>query len=99
MARYLLTHHVKVNYMSQDDLIDDWGGLRRRCTAETQWRRSLYAAASERLYCEWEAPSPEAIRACFLPEELEMAPIERLEEVVFLDPAWLDENGERKTAR
>jgi len=93
MTKYLLTHHVKHIYESQDDLVEDWRGLRRRCTAETRWLSSLYAAASQRLYCEWEAGSPEAIRACFLPEELEMAPIERLDEVVFLDPAWLDESG------
>jgi len=93
MTRYLLTHQVKRMYPSQDDLVNDWKGLRRRGTTETRWQRSLYSAATKRLYCEWEAPSPEAIRACFLPEELEMAPIERVEEVVFLDPAWLDESG------
>jgi len=92
MARYLLTHHVKRIYPTQDDLINDWKGLRRRCPPDTQWRSSLYAAATERFYCEWEAPSPEAIRACFLPEELEMVPIEKIEEVVFVDPAWLDES-------
>jgi hypothetical protein len=54
---------------------------------------SWWAAGSSTLYCEWEAVSPEAIRACFLPVELEMAPIERVEEVVALDPTWLDEAG------
>ncbi len=93
MTRYLLTHQVRRMYPSQDELVNDWRGLRRRCTPDTRWQSSLYSAATRRLYCEWEAQSPEAIRACFLTEELEMAPIERLEEVVFLDPAWLDENG------
>jgi len=90
MARYLLTHHVKRIYPSQEDLVNDWKGLRGRNTGETRWLSSLYAAASQRLYCDWEAPSADAIRACFLPQELEMAPIEKIEEVVFLDPAWLD---------
>jgi hypothetical protein len=93
MPRYLLTHHIKRLYPSQDELVNDWKGLRNRGTPETRWESSLYAAASQRLYCEWEAPSVEAIRACFLPHELEMAPIERVEEVVSLDPAWLDEDG------
>jgi len=90
MGKFLLTHYVKRIYASQEDLVEDWRSLRRRCTDDTCWLRSLYAAGAERLYCEWEAPSADAIRACFLPEELEMAPIERVEEVVFIDPAWLD---------
>ena len=91
MSRYLVSHRITRIYASQDDLINDWRGLRQRSSAEARWVSSLYAAASERLYCEWEAPSHEAIRACFLPVELEMAPIERVDEVVAIDPAWLDE--------
>jgi hypothetical protein len=93
MARYLVIHHIKRIYASQDDLVNDWRGLRQRTDAGAQWVGSWYAAGSERLYCEWEAQSPEAIRACFLPVELEMAPIEKVEEVVAIDPAWLDEAG------
>ena len=91
MTRYLVLHRVQTLYATQDDLLKDWRALRRRALAEPRWRTSLYAAASGRLYCEWEASSPEAIQACFLPAELEMAPIERIEEVVAIDPAWLDE--------
>jgi hypothetical protein len=80
-------------YTSQDDLVNDWRGLRQRTHSGARWVGSWYAAASERLYCEWEAQSPEAIRTCFLPVELEMAPIEKVEEVVAIDPAWLDDAG------
>ena len=93
MNRYLVSHHVKRIYASQDDLVNDWRGLRQRTHAGARWVRSWYAAGSERLYCEWEALSPEVIYACFLPIELEMAPIEKVEEVVAIDPAWLDEAG------
>ena len=93
MNRYLVTHHIKRIYASQDDLVNDWRGLRKRTHAEALWVRSWYAAAGERLYCEWEAQSPGTIRACFLPVELEMAPIEKVEDVVAIDPAWLDEAG------
>ncbi|HMK09126.1 MAG TPA: nickel-binding protein [Anaerolineales bacterium] len=90
MARYLIIHHVKRIYASQDELVNDWRGLRKRTTDDARWLTSWYAAPSERLYCEWEAASPQAIRSCFLPAELEMAPIEKAEEVVVIDPAWLD---------
>ena len=91
MPLYLVRHRIRSLYASQDDLLKDWRALRQRARAEPRWKRSFYAAASERLTCEWEASSPEAIRACFLPAELEMAPIEEVEEVVAIDPAWLDE--------
>jgi hypothetical protein len=90
MTRYLVSHRVKRIYASQDDLVNDWKGLRQRTHAEARWLASWWAAPTARLYCEWEAVSPEAIRACFQPAELEMAPIERIEEVVAIDPAWLD---------
>jgi hypothetical protein len=91
MTQYLVRHRVQSLYASQDDLLKDWRALRRRALAEARWLSSLYAAASGRLYCVWESSSPEAILACFLPAELEMAPIEKVEEVVTIDPAWLDE--------
>lgn len=90
MSRFLVTHNVKRIYETQDALIEDWRGLRRRANDDPRWLRSLYAAPGRRLYCEWEAESVEAIRACFEPAELEMAPILEVEEVVLLDPTWLD---------
>lgn len=90
MARFLVTHRVRRIYESQDSLIEDWRGLRLRSLGAARWLRSLYSASSQRLYCEWEADDVQAIQACFVPEELKMAPIEGIEEVVFLDPVWLD---------
>jgi hypothetical protein len=95
MTRYLVTHTVKEIYESQERLIEGWRGLRQRCGPTAQWLRSLYAPAAGRLFCEWEADSPESVRACFRSEELEMAPIERIDEVAFLDPVWLDEDAAR----
>lgn len=90
MTRYLVSHHVKRIYTSQDELVDDWRGLRKRTHGDARWLSSWDAAGTERLYCELEAQSQEAIRGCFLAGELEMAPIEKIEEVVAIDPAWLD---------
>ena len=97
MTRYLVSHDVKRIYSTQDELVSDWRGLRRRTNPEARWLASWWAASTRRLYCEWEAASAEAIRACFLPVELEMAPIDRVEEVVAIDPGWLDETDEAQS--
>jgi hypothetical protein len=93
MPRYLVRHRVTRLYASQDELIADWAGLSRRTHPGARWLNSWWAAGTAALTCEWEAESPDAIRACFLAPELEMAPIEQVEEVVALDPSWLDEAG------
>ena len=90
MARFLVAHEVVSMYEDQDDWVRDWSGLRRRSKGEARWLASWYAAESNRLYCEWEAPSPEAIAACFTAVERQMAPIVSIEEVVHMDPVWLD---------
>lgn len=90
MPRFLVIHRIRRIYESQDALIEDWRGLRQRSLGDARWLRSLYCASTQKLYCEWEAEGPEAIRACLAPKELEMAPIEGIEEAAFLDPAWLD---------
>jgi hypothetical protein len=93
MTRYLVRHRVTGIYTSQDELVNDWRGLRQRTHAKAQWVRSWWSAPSSRLYCEWEAESEGEIRACFLPSELEMAPIEQVDEVVAIDPSWFDDSG------
>lgn len=90
MPRFLLTHKVKRTYETQDEWVEDWRGLRQRARTDPCWLRSWYAASSRKLYCEWEAETIDSIRACLGPEELEKAPIEEVEEVAFLDAAWLD---------
>ena len=69
----------------------DWEGLKRRSVDATdvEWVSSWYAAGSNRLYCLWEAPDPQAIRACFVEVELKKAPIREVDEVAHVDPAWL----------
>jgi hypothetical protein len=93
MGRYLATHRVTSIFTSQDEWLKDWSTLRQRAQAHPgspRWLLSYYAAESGKLYCEWEAASKEEIRACFTDKELEMAPFESMEEIVRIDPAWLD---------
>ena len=90
MTRFLVAHEIASMYETQEDWVRDWAGLRRRSQGEARWLASWYAAESNRLYCEWEAPSREAIAACFTPVENRMAPIVSFEEVVHMDPVWLD---------
>ena len=90
MARFLVAHEVASMYEAQEDWVRDWAGLRRRSQGEARWLASWYAAESNRLYCEWEAPSREAIADCFTAVERQMAPIVSIEEVIHVDPVWLD---------
>lgn len=93
MSRFLVTHGIESMYTSQDEWVEDWKGLRSRTNGEggARWLRSWYSAQSNRLYCEWESEEEGAIRSCFTEEELTRAPILSVDEVVFMDPVWLDE--------
>ncbi|OGT27347.1 MAG: hypothetical protein A2Z17_03400 [Gammaproteobacteria bacterium RBG_16_66_13] len=90
MPRYLLAHNIASMYEDQDEWVRDWGGLRKRARGAATWLASWYCAETNRLYCEWEAPDLASIKACFTSIELDMAPIASMEEVVHMDPAWLD---------
>jgi hypothetical protein len=94
MRRYLVTHTVVSEPGTQEDWLQDWLGLRqrsRRAEGCPVWLMSFYAAQPRKLYCEWEAERAEDIRSCFTDKELNMAPIVAVEEIVRLDPTWLDE--------
>jgi hypothetical protein len=94
MKRYLAIHKVRDVFPTQDEWVNDWSGLRQRsrqAPGRAVWLTSFYAAVAGKLYCEWEAEAEEDIRRCFTRKELEMAPIESIQEIVRLDPSWLDE--------
>lgn len=90
MPRFLVIHDIVAMFKDQDDWIRDWSGMRKRAQGAALWLTSWYSAASNRMFCEWEAPTKDAIEGCFTPDELRMAPIVTVEEVVRVDPAWLD---------
>jgi hypothetical protein len=88
---YLLVHQIQQYPSTQDAWIDTWRGVRRRCSAETRWLHSFLDTSHGKLYCEWEASDLESIMACLDAESLAMAPLEYHSEIVYFDPAWLDE--------
>lgn len=94
MPRYMVTHKVKRVFETQEEWLQDWAGIRQRTKGageeDARWLGTWYSAPAKTMYCEWEAPSAGAIRKCFTSRELEMAPIEKIEEIVYIDPAWLD---------
>lgn len=93
MPQYLVVHNISRYPESQDEWVDDWRGLRRRSqeTPGCTWLSSFVDSEERLLYCKWEAENKECIKACFTPEELEMAPILQFREIVIFDPAWLDD--------
>ncbi len=94
MPRYMVTHKARRVYETQDEWLRDWAGLRQRTKGggeeDCRWLASWYSAPSEVMFCEWEAPNAEAIRKCCTPQELEMAPIEKMDEVADISPEWLN---------
>ncbi len=102
MPRFLVSHAVNELFESQDQWLKDWGALRKRVAtakgSKAQWLSSWYAPHSNKLFCEWEADDEASIRVSFTAEELAMAPIVSVDEVVHVDPAWLDDEA-RATVR
>jgi hypothetical protein len=97
MPRFLVSHKVNQLFDSQDQWLRDWGAMRKRAAqspgSKAQWLSSWYAAQPNKLFCEWEADDEASIRASFTPEQLAMAPIASVDEVVHIDPAWLDDEA------
>ncbi len=94
MKRFLAIHTVRNVYLTQDEWVEDWRGLRHRSRQTPGcpvWLTSYYAAIQGKLYCEWEAESEDDIRRCFTQRELDMAPFESIQEIVRMDATWLDE--------
>lgn len=92
MPQYLVVHQITRYPESQDAWVEDWKGLRQRSqeNPDCTWLTSFVDSEERLLYCQWDAVNEECIRACFTPDELEMAPILRFQEIVIMDPTWLD---------
>ncbi len=91
MARYFFVHRLQVGGMTQDQWIEDWKSLKARLPEEVHWLHSWIAPNADTLYCEWEAPDPKSVLTCFTEQEMALAPVREVIEVVPLEPEWLDE--------
>ncbi|MFN2147059.1 MAG: hypothetical protein ACK2T2_01595 [Anaerolineales bacterium] len=91
MPHYLLIHQIEQFPASQDEWIELWRTIRRRCTQEAEWLHSFMDTQTNKLYCEWKATDLDAIEKCFDEDALRMAPIEYSSEIAYFDTEWLDE--------
>ena len=62
MARFIVVHSSPEN-SSQDQMIAFARQVAASLPAGTEWRNSWYSGEADKLFCEWEAPSKEAIQA------------------------------------
>ena len=92
MARFVVIHNVIVEELSQDRMIDLAKQVAARLKPGMQLISSWYASEVDKLFCDWEAPDEEAIRAA-LGEALEVYPIETVHSVIHIDPGWYAEQS------
>jgi hypothetical protein len=92
MARFIVVHNVAVEEMSQDQLVDLAKQVVVRLKPGAEWISSWYTPEANKLFCDWEAPDEEAIRAA-LGEALKVYPIEAIHSVIYINPAWYGEQS------
>lgn len=92
MARFIVVHNVAVEEMSQDQLVDLAKQVATRLKPGVEWISSWYTPEANKLFCDWEAPHEEAIRAA-LGEALKVYPIEVIHSVIYVNPAWYGEQS------
>ena len=85
MARFILIHGVPAQ-STQKEIIDSCRNVVASLTPGTEWLNSWFSS-EEKLFCEWEAPNADAIRASLEPVA-PLVPIQALYEVEWIDPQW-----------
>jgi len=91
MPYYLLVHQVARFPESQDEWIESWRNIRRRCSDDAEWLHSFMDTKTNKLYCEWKAIDLDAAINCIDEDALNMAPLEYTTEIAYFDTEWLDE--------
>jgi hypothetical protein len=86
MARFIVVHGVP-SEGSQDQLIKGARKVMASLAPGAEWRNSWGAAQAGKLFCEWEAPDADAIRASLEPAK-DLFPVETIYEVEWIDPQW-----------
>jgi len=86
MSRFIVIHGVP-SEASQQELIAGARSVAASLPTGTDWLNSWAAGASGKMFCEWEAPDAEAIRAALEPVK-HLFPVEALHEVEWIDPQW-----------
>jgi len=87
MARFIVIHNMAAEEISQDQLVDLAKQVVARLKPGVEWVSSWYTSGANKLFCDWEAPDEETIRAA-LGEALKVYPIEVIHSVIYVNPAW-----------
>jgi hypothetical protein len=87
MARFIVIHDVSIE-TTQDALIACARDVVASLAPGMEWLNSWWIAGEvQRLFCEWEAPDANAIRAA-LEEFEDLLPIETVHEAQWINPKW-----------
>ena len=85
MARFIVIHSIPAQ-ATQDQIIEAARRVVASLAPGTEWLNS-WLSRETKLFCEWEAPDSDAIRASLEAAE-GLFPIEALYEVEWIDPQW-----------
>ena len=89
MARFIVIHKTPPQ-ATQDEIVEAARKVVASQAPDTEWLNSWSAGEAEKLFCEWEAPDADAVRASLEPTK-ELFPIEAIHEVQWVNPEWYTE--------
>ena len=87
MAKYMVVHTPLIAEAEQAQLFDMLRSIAQAEIPDTEWVSSWLSVDSRRMFCLWEAPNEESIRAA-IGDVLEVSPIDSTYEVVLVDPDY-----------
>ncbi len=85
MTSYIVIHGLP-GTATQDEVIAAGQAIIARLSDDARWLNSWLFPDDDRLLCEWEASSEEAIHAAL--KGVELFPIEAIYPAERIDPAW-----------
>lgn len=88
MTRFIVIHTLP-DGVTQEDVFAVGKAVMTRLSGDVHWLRSWVLPEDDRILCEWEAPSGDAIRAAL--EGFDLFPLEAIRAAEFVDPAWFTE--------
>lgn len=86
MARFIVFHKGPED-VSQELVVEVAQRVERSLPPEVKWLNSWFVPSENRLICEWEAASEEAVRSALV-GAMALWPIEAVHEVVYVNPEW-----------
>lgn len=89
MPRFIVIHTMPPQ-ATQDQLIDCARRVAASLAPGAKWLNSWWVSGEvQKLFCEWEAPDADVVRASLEPIQ-DVAPIESIYEAQWIDPQWYE---------